>query len=254
MTDLHCHILPGIDDGAKDTEHALRLLDQEMADGVDRIVFTPHYDPEKLTVEAFLAQRAAAWDTLSETMASDPGRFDGLVTKLGAEVFFSPKLAMMDCRPLCIEGTNLMLIELPVTHKPFMMEEVMDKIMAQGIRLILAHVERYSFIMEDPESLYTLVRQGIYVQTNATTVYREGPFRKMTLNFIKWHLVQLIASDAHSVEHRPPRIKKGMKGIIDQLDKETAIWAEKNARNLFDGKTLESLKIHRPRKFLGSWR
>lgn len=254
MTDLHCHILPGIDDGAKDVKTSLRLLDQELKDGVDRIVFTPHYDPEKTTVEAFLDNRRKAWDKLSEAMAQYPDRYGRLETRLGAEVFFSPKLVSMDCRPLCIEGSNIMLIELSTTHKPFMLRQILSQIMKQGIVLILAHVERYGFIMEDPTKLYELIQEGLYAQINATTIYRESRFRKMAVNLVRWHLVQVLASDAHSIEHRPVKLKKGIQAIEEQLDAETARWAEINAECLFNGRMLEGLKIHRPKKFLGSWR
>lgn len=147
-----------------------------------------------------------------------------------------------------------MLIELSTTHKPFMLRQILSQIMKQGIVLILAHVERYGFIMEDPTKLYELIQEGLYAQINATTIYRESRFRKMAVNLVRWHLVQVLASDAHSIEHRPVKLKKGIQAIEEQLDAETARWAEINAECLFNGRMLEGLKIHRPKKFLGSWR
>ncbi len=147
-----------------------------------------------------------------------------------------------------------MLIELPTTHKPFMLEEILNEIMKQGIVLILAHVERYGFIMEDPEMLYKLIQKGMYAQINATTVYHDSRFKKMAVNLIRWHLVQVVASDAHSVEHRPPRMKKSMQSLEAQLDHEAVNWIRKNARSLFEGRNLDRFMIHRPKKFFGSWR
>ncbi len=77
----------------------------------------------------------------------------------------------------------MMLIELPTTHKPFMLKEILSKIMEQGIVLVLAHVERYSFIMDDPEQLYELIKKGIYAQMNATTIYHESRSRKMGFRY-----------------------------------------------------------------------
>ena len=89
MTDLHCHILPGMDDGAKDTAVSLELLRGEYEDGVRNIAFTSHFNSERTTVEAFTAKRQAAFEQLTAALEGQPMQFD---FKLGAEVFFSPGL------------------------------------------------------------------------------------------------------------------------------------------------------------------
>lgn len=68
MTDLHCHILPNIDDGAKDVSISLRLLEKEYADGVRNIAFTSHFNSEWTTPDAFLQKRAAAYETLTAAL------------------------------------------------------------------------------------------------------------------------------------------------------------------------------------------
>ena len=103
MTDLHCHILPGIDDGAKDTAVSLELLHREYEDGVRNIAFTSHFNSERTTVDAFTAKRQAAFEQLTAALEGQPMQFD---FKLGAEVFFSPGLCELDTRALCM-GTPL---------------------------------------------------------------------------------------------------------------------------------------------------
>ena len=102
MTDLHCHILPGIDDGAKDVSVSLELLRKEYEDGVRNIAFTSHFNSERTTVEAFLEKRAAAYARLTEALKEEPMDFR---FKLGSEVYFSPKLCELDAKALCMGDT-----------------------------------------------------------------------------------------------------------------------------------------------------
>lgn len=102
MTDLHCHILPGIDDGAKDVSVSLELLHKEYEDGVRNIAFTSHFNSERTTVEAFLEKRAAAYARLTEALKEEPMDFR---FKLGSEVYFSPKLCELDAKALCMGDT-----------------------------------------------------------------------------------------------------------------------------------------------------
>ena len=115
MTDLHCHILPGMDDGAKDTAVSLELLRREYEDGVRNIAFTSHFNSERTTVEAFTVKRQTAFEQLTAALEGQPMQFD---FKLGAEVFFSPGLCELDTRALCMGDTAYLLLEFPTTHKP----------------------------------------------------------------------------------------------------------------------------------------
>lgn len=117
MTDLHCHILPNIDDGAKDVSISLRLLSKEYADGVRNIAFTSHFNSEWTTPDAFLQKRAAAYETLTAALPTGPEAMQ-FRFKLGCEVYFSPKLCELDAKALCIGDTSYMLVEFPTTTSP----------------------------------------------------------------------------------------------------------------------------------------
>lgn len=91
MTDLHCHILPNIDDGAKDVSISLRLLEKEYADGVRNIAFTSHFNSERTTPDAFLQKRAAAYETLTAALPTGPEAMQ-FRFKLGCEAYFSQAL------------------------------------------------------------------------------------------------------------------------------------------------------------------
>lgn len=154
MTDLHCHILPGMDDGAKDTAVSLELLHREYEDGVRNIAFTSHFNSERTTVDAFTAKRQAAFEQLTAALEGQPMQFD---FKLGAEVFFSPGLCELDTRALCMGDTAYLLLEFPTTHKPHFIRQTLYNLQQQGIVPLIAHIERYPYVLEDPTLLYDWV-------------------------------------------------------------------------------------------------
>lgn len=159
MTDLHCHILPNIDDGAKDVSISLRLLEKEYADGVRNIAFTSHFNSEWTTPDAFLQKRAAAYETLTAALPTGPEAMQ-FRFKLGCEVYFSPKLCELDAKALCIGDTSYMLVEFPTTHKPHFIRQTFALLQEQGVLPLIAHIERYPYVLEDPTLLYNWVAAG----------------------------------------------------------------------------------------------
>lgn len=149
MTDLHCHILPNIDDGAKDVSISLRLLEKEYADGVRNIAFTSHFNSEWTTPDAFLQKRAAAYETLTAALPTGPEAMQ-FRFKLGCEVYFSPKLCELDAKALCIGDTSYMLVEFPTTHKPHFIRQTFALLQEQGVLPLIAHIERYPYVLEAP--------------------------------------------------------------------------------------------------------
>lgn len=151
LVELHCHILPGIDDGAKDLDMSMSLIRKELQDGAAGIVFTPHFYYERISVEQFTARRKAAFLQVSAACKAEGLRLAG---KMGAEVFYSTALPSLDLRQLAFAGSNYILIEFPTTMHPPGIDETLYAIRAQGYTPILAHVERYPFVTEDPTLLY----------------------------------------------------------------------------------------------------
>ena len=109
IIDMHCHILPGVDDGAKDLETSLAMLEASRDQGVQCMVATPHFYATRDRVDAFLARREAAWEVLKSRMGSD---FPEVM--LGAEVAFFQGISRAErLDALRIEGTSSMLLEMP---------------------------------------------------------------------------------------------------------------------------------------------
>ena len=133
LVELHCHILPGIDDGAKDLDMSMSLIRKELQDGAAGIVFTPHFHYERISVEQFTARRKAAFLQVSAACKAEGLRLAG---KMGAEVFYSTALPSLDLRQLAFAGSNYILIEFPTTMHPPGIDETLYAIRAQGLSLI----------------------------------------------------------------------------------------------------------------------
>lgn len=250
MTDLHCHILPGIDDGAKDVSVSLELLHKEYEDGVRNIAFTSHFNSERTTVEAFLEKRAAAYTRLTEALKEEPMDFR---FKLGSEVYFSPKLCELDAKALCMGDTAYMLIEFPTTHKPHFIKQTLYALQEQGILPLIAHIERYPYVLDDPTLLYEWVAAGAYAQINAGALLQDAKLRKKLCKFISWGLVHVLSTDTHSPDKRPPRMAEGIQMLQKTLGTEITNRIVRNGDELFDDQELDIISPHQPKKMLGMW-
>ena len=250
MTELHTHILPGMDDGARDLEEALALLELERRQGTERIALTSHFRPEQMELDEFLDRRNESFRQLR----SIPGRNGDLPRlKTGCEIYYTPRLADMDLQPLCLEGTDVLLLELPTGMQPRFFRETLEELQNQRYTPLIAHAERYGYILDAPGILAEWMELGAYVQINASSLIRGGDRAELCLKLIKWGLAHVVASDTHSTDRRPPNLDRGMAIVRKQLGQETALRLERNARSLFEGELPELAQPHIPRKFFGRW-
>ncbi len=257
MTDLHCHILPEMDDGAKDLETSLGLLEMEKENGVNHIVFTPHYLCEKESIGSFLERRDTSFNSLMNVLEQSEA-YGGVSFSLGAEVKFSPALVQTGvkgetAKDLCFSDTPYMLLELPFTQKPAFLREVIYDLQVEGITPVLAHVERYPYLLDNLEELYGLVEMGLVVQTNANTVSAGDKTSAFILKLMKWDLVHVVSTDAHSIHRRPARLKAAYDTIEQNLGMDFLNKVSKNGDRVFLGEDIVVDSLHRPKKILGKW-
>lgn len=142
ITDFHCHILPGADHGSANVATSLRQLQLLRHAGVERLIATPHFYPDKTTVGRFLAKRENCLRALLEALPE--GEFFPVIIP-GAEVLLVEGLDEMEgLERLCIPGTDLLLLELPLRR---LTERLSDTVAAlcerPDLRIVLAHIERY---------------------------------------------------------------------------------------------------------------
>lgn len=243
MTDLHTHILPGMDDGPKSLTDAMALVERAAIQGVDHIALTSHFSCENESVEDFLARREMAFSALREACPKE------LTLKRGCEVYFSPLLLTENAEELCLEGTKVLLLELPVLQKPAFLREVLRALVQKGITPLIAHVERYQYVAQDPGILADWVELGALIQVNAQSVLDGGLARRL----IKWGLCHIVASDAHSIRHRPVNLRAALDTVAKALGAEKARELEGNAADLFAGRTVIPGPYRMPKKVMGFW-
>lgn len=243
MTDLHTHILPGMDDGPKTLPDAMALLERAALQGVDCIALTSHFHCENESVEAYLQRREMAFSALREACPRE------LSLKRGCEVYFSPRLLTENVESLCLEGTKVLLLELPVLQKPAFLREVLTALVQKGITPLIAHVERYQYVAQDPGILADWVELGALIQVNAQSVLDGGMARKL----IKWGLCHVVASDAHSIRHRPVNLRPALDMVAKALGTEKARELEVNAADLFFGRAVNPGPYRMPKKVMGFW-
>lgn len=251
MTDLHCHILPGIDDGAETVEQALELLRMEQAQGVTNLVLTPHFDSDEQDLEEFLQLRKEAWDKLKAGLRSAP-ELQGLKLRVGAEVFYNDFFMHLDLRPLCFTNTDYLLLELPTTVLPPNALKNIGKLLSQGYKVILAHVERYPYLLFNPGLLYQLVNAGCLLQCNAEALLEQDEICGALLQLIDWNLISLVSSDVHNKLHRPPNLDQAVERLKDTGKLEPLL---ENTTLVFQKKELTLPKPYCPKRTVtGKWK
>ena len=196
MRDIHCHILPGVDDGARDIDESLAMLAAKAA-GVTSIVCTPHCRDPYFDYDAM-------WDAFESLKAHAPG----FPLRMGFEVNVAKLLDLgMDWADyLHFDGTNEFLLELKTSASKTEFENyerVIFELQSRGYSVIIAHPERYHAIQKDPEVARSLVRMGCKLQASADFIAggRFGKEKRPAKKLFEEDLYSFIASDAHNVEH-----------------------------------------------------
>ena len=218
MIDLHCHLLPGIDDGARDIETTLAMAKQAVADGTEYIVATPHihpgiYDNNIQNITQVTAGLAAE---LKQAGIELPLR-------AGAEVHLCPEImhwAEKEQLPFVgnYQGKKVLLLEFPHGHIPLGTEKLVKWLLTNNILPMIAHPERNRDIWRDPRKLSPFIKLGCLMQITAGSL--SGQFReeskKAAIHLISEGYAHVIASDGHNTDWRPATLSPGV-AIIEKL-------------------------------------
>lgn len=251
MIDIHTHILPHFDDGAKDTEIAKEMLQAELAQGTKTLVFTSHYYGRKHSPARYVEQRNEIFERLKQHLP------EGMEYRLGAEVHFTG-INVPDYDELCklaIDGTKYILVEFPFTSKWTweLLDKLADFIYDTGYTPIIAHVERYKEVMEKPSLATELVEMGCLLQVNAESFLDKGT-KGLAFALLKHGYVHCIGSDTHDMEMRNPGVLQEAKAALEKegFADEWARAQEIMSHVLADEKV--AVPIGKPiKKFLGKY-
>lgn len=225
--DIHTHILPGIDDGASTAEESVMLLESLYGQGVTDVVLTPHFHLSEEDVQNFLDRRNTSYTVLLDKIKEN-GVIQNVKLHLGAEVRYDPNLVYTDIYKLCIENTSYLLLELTKNY-PFNFEKTIQWMLSQGVTPILAHIERFNYLINDRKLMEKLLREGAVFQCNAAALLN-GAQKGTIKRLVKKGYVQLIASDTHSSKFRPPVLAQA----YDKLKKYSETLKSNSARVIGD--------------------
>lgn len=233
LFDVHSHILPGFDDGAKTVEESLELIECLQKQGIDHICLTPHFYTHEQSVEDFLASRNAAFKEFFPHIPS------GVGIVLGAEVYVTDYLFNSDnWRGISYGKSPYILTEFPY-DSPFSERTMfqIDRIIGNH-RLIpvLPHVERYEKLMDNPRKIEELRDIGMLIQTNISNYTAKAPFfrKRKLLKMIARGQIDLLGSDAHSFKHNTPEVfTEAMHTISEKCGDEVLADMMRNAEQLF---------------------
>jgi protein-tyrosine phosphatase len=235
MVDLHCHILSGMDDGARSFEESLAMAEMAIADGITHVVATPHASPE-FRFDYADVKRAA------EELQKAVG--DRLKLATGCDFHLSPEnIAALKKRPspFCIHQKDYLLVEFNEFAIAPAMDHTLYEIQLAGLRPIITHPERNAILRAQPERLEKWIRNGCYGQvTGGALTGGFGPnVQETSLGWIGRGLVHFIASDAHNMTSRPHKLQPAYDVVQREFgrDKAEALFVE-NPLAAFEGRGL----------------
>jgi len=238
VIDIHCHILPKVDDGTSDMEDAIMMARQAVKDGIYHIVATPHH-----RAHHFYNERDTILEAVSQLSRQLEIHNIPLHIYPGQEVRTYSNL-LLDYEKGLLQSLNnsrYLLIEFPSSHVPDLAEELLYELNLLGIVPIIAHPERNKELANDSSRLRALVRDGALAQmtTNSITGQLGKNIQKISLTMCKEGLVHFIATDAHNVQTRPCILSDAYQVIQEQLGREFVDYYQNNAKLLLHNETIE---------------
>lgn len=215
VTDLHSHILPGIDDGSSSLEQSIAMLRAEAEQGIRHVVATPHFYAQYDKPEEFLEKRTQAEAELRREMAKYP---ELPRLSIGTEVFYFSGIADSQILPrLTIAGTNYILVELPMPPwSERVYKDLEDIWRKRGLTPVIAHVDRYIAPWNTHRIPERLAELPVLVQANAE-FFLQRSTRNMALRMLRQGKIHLLGSDCHNMEDRAPNLAEAVKLIEQKL-------------------------------------
>ena len=217
MIDLHCHFLPGIDDGAQTLDEALELAQAAVAAGITTAVMTPHVHPGRYENNRPSIEKLCTAFQRVLTHRQIP-----LQVRAGGEVRISSDIMAMvegDEIPFLgeISGHRIMLLEFPHSHLIIGADKLINWLLARRIRPLIAHPERNKDVMRNVEKIEPFVKMGCLLQlTGASVIGHFGkPVQETARKIIEREWVDVVATDAHNLRHRPPNLDLAYKALVD---------------------------------------
>jgi len=243
MIDIHTHVMPGVDDGAKNIRMALEMIGKSYEEGVDTIIATPHCMPgvyNNIVNDSLIKK----WNTLYQTVKEE-----GIPVHLrkGMEVLINDRSMRLikEKKVWTLNNTDYLLVEFAFDEDPLWCTEKLKEVAKEGYIPIIAHPERYDCVQQHREIVYDWYSLGYGIQVNKESLLGQfGRREKQTADSLLRHnIVTCVASDTHRIDRRTP----GMKDIFEYLNDRyggeyTHMLTKANPSRIVNGKPMVGYK------------
>ncbi|THF81695.1 tyrosine-protein phosphatase [Cohnella fermenti] len=234
MIDIHCHILPGVDDGSRDLEESAAMARIAYEDGIRDIIVTPHFNETYLTTADTVHRKLEELQKELDRQAIGIRLHPGNEVRLESKGFFDDHHRGGTFARLGRGGTHVLIEQRWKGYDPDT-PEIVERLLDAGVVPILAHPERHFFFREDPEGLLGLIELGLWTQVSADSLV--GNFGPEAKAFGRWLIetgrAHTLATDAHNVE-RKPNLGAGMAVFEEIAGKSARAELEARMRSIVD--------------------
>lgn len=254
MIDIHCHILPGVDDGSENDQMSLAMAKQAIAEGITQIVATPHHrnrtwDNPKFSIERKVARLNALFSENHVPLDVLPGQEPRIFGEMAEGKILHEELMSVN------NTLRYMLVEFPTHHLPHYAQQLFYELQVKGVTPIIVHPERNEPIIAHPEFLYEFIVNGALSQiTAASLIGKNGKkIQKLSMQFLENNLTHFIASDAHNLTARPFYMKEAFRLVKKSFGYQFENQLIENADQIIRGERIdcEPPAPIREKKFLG---
>ena len=218
MIDFHSHIIPEIDDGARELKESLEMLEEASSAGFDGVISTSHYMENYY--ETNRPEREVWINAIHENLENK--NLD-MNLYLGNEIYMSDNIIELleDGKATTMNDTSYVLFELPMNAEPMNLYDMVYEMQQYKIVPILAHPERYSFVQTDPELIYDLIDKGVLMQANYGSIIGQyGKKAQMIVQkFLENNMIHMLGTDVHrqnTIYPKIPEIILELKSLIGE--------------------------------------
>lgn len=252
MIDIHCHILPGIDDGAATMEDSLAMARAAVKEGITTIIATPHHKNNQfINPKSSILTKVNDLNTVLKQENIPLTILPGQEVRIYGEVledYYKEEI-------LTLNHTKYLFIEFPSSSVPRYAERLLYEIQTEGIIPIIVHPERNKELQEKPDLLYQFVKNGALTQVTASSVagYFGKNVKKFSEQLIEHNLTHFLASDAHNVHNRSYKMMEGLDVVEENFGVDYVYLFKENGELLLEDKNVikEVPERIQRKKFLG---
>ena len=231
--DFHSHILPGIDDGSASADESAQLLRLEAAQGIDTVVLTPHFYPDRDNPRHFLEKRDAALRRIPSGIPNLPE------LHLGAEVYYFRNISDCDAlSELAITGSRCIMVEMPPPPWPESCYRELEQIyLKQSLTPVIAHIDRYISPLRTFSIPQRLSQLPVVIQANAD-FFLHRRTASMAMKMLQSGQIHLLGSDCHNLKDRQPNLGPALDRIRAKLGESVLLRLQSNAQFLLSRKDM----------------